>query len=188
MDFNSVHRQFTAVLNRFVSSRVSNQDDVADILQEIFIKISSNIHLLNSEEKLKSWIFTISRNAITDYYRRNSLKKEIRLEDYHNFDMASEQVIDFSAGMESCLAGFIDKLPAQYKQIIIESEINGVSQKVLAKKYNLAYPSLRSRVQRGRAKLKDMLLGCCSIELDRRGNILSASLKNSGEKKCGGCD
>ena len=50
--------------------------------------------------------------------------------------------------------------------------MRGVKQKDLAAKYNLAYPSIRSRVQRGREKFKELLLACCTIESDTRGNIL----------------
>ncbi len=188
MEIATIHNQFSSVLQRFVSSRVSNNDDAQDILQDIFIKISKSIHQLSDEEKLKSWIFTIARNAITDYYRKNANKKEIPLDDHQSYDTAEENDSDFTKGIDSCLSGFIQKLPHRYKEVIIDSEIKGISQKILAEKYDLAYPSLRSRIQRGRAKLKDMLVNCCSIELDRRGNIISASVKKPGENICGACD
>ena len=50
-------------------------------------------------------------------------------------------------------------------------------QKDLVDKYDLAYPSIRSRIQRGRDKLKQILLNCCNVEQDNRGNILEVKRK-----------
>ena len=71
----------------------------------------------------------------------------------------------------------MNKLPDEYREIIIDVELNGVKQKDLAAKYDLAYPSIRSRVQRGREKLKQVLLDCCHIQWDNRGNILEVKSK-----------
>jgi RNA polymerase sigma-70 factor (ECF subfamily) len=63
-----------------------------------------------------------------------------------------------------------------------------VKQKDLAAKYDLAYPSIRSRVQRGREKLKQILLECCHVKWDNRGNILDVVSRPACEKgKAGNC-
>lgn len=90
-----------------------------------------------------------------------------------------ETDLDTSEGLDCCLIKFIERLPEDYRDIIMDSEIHGIKQKDLTEKYSLAYPSIRSRVQRGRSKLKEMLLDCCSIELDRRGNIMNVTSKKS---------
>ena len=64
--------------------------------------------------------------------------------------------------------------------------MKGVKQKDLVSKYNLAYPSIRSRVQRGREKLKQILLECCHIKWDNRGNILDVASRAKCEKDMGG--
>ena len=66
-----------------------------------------------------------------------------------------------------------------------EAEIHGRSQKELAEHYGMAYPSMGSRVQRGRERLRQLLLNCCHIQTDRSGNVLDVK-SNEG---CGGpCD
>lgn len=72
----------------------------------------------------------------------------------------------------------IDELPDDYKSIIIDSEIKGIAQKELSEKYKISYPAMRSRVQRGREKLHKMMLNCCIIQTDSRGNILEAFKKD----------
>lgn len=188
MEVNKIHSQFHNLLYKYIAVRIKNSDDAADILQEVFIKISSKLNSLADGEKLKSWIFAITRNAIIDYYRKNAKNKKTDLTDKIINETKGESDIDTTKGLDKCLKGFIQKLPKEYRDIIIDSELNGIKQKDLAEKYDMAYSSVRSRVQRGRNRLKEMLLNCCKIEADSRGNILEASSKNSCGSDCEDCN
>jgi RNA polymerase sigma-70 factor (ECF subfamily) len=187
MEIKSIHNQFHKILFNYISVRVNNSDDAADILQEVFIKIAAKLNSLTDNEKLKSWIFAITRNAIIDYYRKNANSKRADITEKIINEVKAETDIDATKGLDKCLKGFIQKLPEEYRDIIIDSELKGIKQKDLAEKYNLAYPSVRSRVQRGRSRLKEMLLNCCKIEADSRGNILEATSKNNCGDACGDC-
>src|ERR1043166_5062645 len=56
----------------FIRKRVADQESAEDILQDVFLKIHTNIATLRSEEKLESWVFQIARNLIIDYARRKT--------------------------------------------------------------------------------------------------------------------
>jgi RNA polymerase sigma-70 factor, ECF subfamily len=171
MEITSIHREFHTVLHNYVAKRVNNLADVEDLVQEVFVKI--NDRQPESKEKLKSWLFTVTRNTIIDFYRKNK-GKGLSLDDIALDNLREEEAFDQTKELEGCVHRFIEQLPDEYREIIIDSELKGVKQKDLSEKYNLAYPTVRSRVQRGRARLKQMFLDCCRIELDKRGNILSA--------------
>jgi len=185
MEINSIHHQFHNVLYDYISARINNRDDAADILQEVFIKIATNLSSLTDGQKLKNWIFAIARNAIIDYYRKKANGNKTEITDKIIQELEAEPPTDTTKGLDKCLIAFIQKLPKEYREIIVDSELKGIKQKDLAEKYNLAYPSVRSRVQRGRTRLKDMLLNCCKIEADSRGNILKATRKNNCGEVCG---
>ena len=74
-------------------------------------------------------------------------------------------------------------MPEKYKQAIILTEYEGLTQK-LAEKLGLSLSGAKSRVQRARLKLKELLLNCCHFELDRFGNILEYHHKS---KACNFC-
>lgn len=188
MEVKKIHSEFNSMLYNFINSRVDNSDDAADILQEVFIKIAAKIETLQEDEKLKSWIFAITRNAIIDYYRKSANRKKTELTEKVINEIKDVDDRDATMGLDKCLKGFIQKLPEEYRDVIIDSELKGIKQKDLAVKYNLAYPSIRSRVQRGRSKLKEMLLKCCSIEADSRGNILEVKSKDNCGTECGDCE
>jgi RNA polymerase sigma-70 factor (ECF subfamily) len=188
MEINAIHKQFHKTLHNYIAIRVNDSDDAADILQEVFIKIAYRLDSLSHEEKLRSWIFTITRNSIVDYYRKNASQKKTELTEKIINEAEDEDDVDVTKGLDKCLKGFIQQLPERYRDIIVDSEIKGIKQKDLVEKYNIAYPSVRSRVQRGRSHLKDLLLNCCTIEADDRGNVLAATPKDNCGSGCEDCD
>lgn len=178
MQVRDIYSQFHQVLLTFIKSRVNNHHDAEDILQNVFIKVTTGLEDLQRKEKLQSWIYAITRNAIIDYYRANAGKKDLLVAEEQIADsFTDEEYNDTTKGLDCCLVGFVNQLPDEYRDIIIDVEMNGVKQKDLTDRYNLAYPTIRSRVQRGREKLKQILLECCHIQWDSRGNILDVQSK-----------
>src|SRR5687767_1319310 len=81
MEVTSIYKQFHSELLGFVKSKIPSNEDAEDILQNVFIRISSNVDKLNDDVKLKNWIFTITRNAIIDYYRVSATKRKVAVVD-----------------------------------------------------------------------------------------------------------
>jgi RNA polymerase sigma-70 factor, ECF subfamily len=186
MELAAVYTQFHQVLLGFIKSKVNNHQDAEDLLQNVFIKVSNSMGDLNRKEKLQSWIYAIARNAVIDYYRTNASKKSLAIEGDISDSFTNEEYNDTTKGLDCCLIDFVNQLPDEYRDIIIDVELRGVKQKDLAEKYDLAYPSIRSRVQRGREKLKQILLQCCHIKWDNRGNILDVVSRPACEKEPSG--
>ena len=182
-----IYIDFNKTLLAFIKSKVRNSEDAKDILHNVFLKIALNIHTLSSSEKLQNWLYRITRNAIIDYYRSKSGKTSVEIESVLIEDLEDEQNEEVLGVMEKCVKPFINKLPEKYKEILFESEIEGIKQKDLSDKHNLSYPSLRSRVQRGRGKLKDLFLDCCKIEQDSRGGLIGITAKNNCDTDCFEC-
>lgn len=185
MEITGLYTQFHSSLLSFIRSKIRSREDAEDILQNVFVKISSNVDKLSDEQKLKSWIFTITRNTIIDYYRVNASHKKIPVDNEIEETILDEEYLDSTKGLDQCMTSMINLLPDEYKSIIIDAELNGIKQKDLAEKYGMAYPSMRSRVQRGRERLKQLFYNCCHIQTDSLGNVIQAI----GRKDCDGpCD
>jgi RNA polymerase sigma-70 factor, ECF subfamily len=189
MELAEVYTKFRKSLFSYINSKINNREDAEDILQNVFVKMTSNIEKLSDKEKVQNWLYRITRNTIIDYYRVNANRsRTLELKEQLPNHLTDDHYEDNTKGMDKCLTGFIKELPDEYKSIIIDSEIKGISQKNLAEKYNLAYPTLRSRVQRGRERLHKMLVNCCTIKTDTRGNILEATLKDDCNSQCNSCN
>jgi len=187
MEVTTIYKQFNSELLGYVRSKVRSKEDAEDILQNVFIRISSNVDKLTDGLKLKNWIFTITRNAIIDYYRVNANKRKIAVSTEIDENILDTEDPDPTKGLDQCMNTMIQLLPEEYRDIIMDSEIKGVKQKDLAEKYHIPYPSMRSRVQRGRERLKQLFYNCCHIETDNLGNIVEAKGRTDCDGPCKPC-
>jgi RNA polymerase sigma-70 factor, ECF subfamily len=187
MEIGAIYSELHKSLLAYIKSKIRSKEDAEDILQNVFIKISVNINSVSDDKKLTGWIYTITRNAIIDYYRSHASKRNNSLDENLEELLPEENSIDDTKGLDQCLGGMIAQLPDDYKTIITDAELKGISQKELAEKYNMPYPTVRSRVQRGRERLKQLLTNCCHIESDKHGNILDVNKKSNCDDACNSC-
>lgn len=181
--FSTLWEEFSAPLKSFIKKRIPNEHDTEDILQEVFSKIHSNMGGLKDDSKIHAWVYRIKRNAIVDYYRKKN--KPVELIELTE-DLTNVPDDDLSANEEivSCLKAMINYLPEKYKQAIILTEFQNLTQKELSERMGLSLSGAKSRVQRARAMLKETLLGCCNLEFDRLGNIIDYTYKTKDCKFC----
>ncbi|PKA84176.1 RNA polymerase sigma (SigZ) subunit [Ulvibacter sp. MAR_2010_11] len=166
----------------YVRSRVRNQEDAEDITQEVFFKLAKSNN--NGIDNLKSWVYTIAKNTITDYYRKRQLETYSIEKDVY-FD--SDPIDDAGLELSDCIRAFVNQLPEEYRDIMILSELKDIPQKEIASRLNINYVTVRSKVQRGRKKLKQLLEGCCSILQGGKGSIMGFESK-TGTNKTSWCD
>jgi len=163
----SLYETFNERLSQFIRKRVSNEDDARDILQDVFLKIHSRIDTLENRDKIEIWIYRIARNAIIDHYRARRVT--IAADDTLP---AGEVEDDMHRKLASGLGAMIDRLPEQYREALRLTELEGLTQKELAERFALSLSGAKSRVQRARKMLRDLLMQCCHFELDRYGTVI----------------
>ena len=168
-------------LKAFVVKKIRDEDAAKDLVQEVFIKVHSKLHTLDDPQKINAWIFQITRNSINDYFRARKKNSFSPMPDEMIAPVFSENETN---QLSKCMLPMINLLPDKYKEALTLSEIEGVSQKELARQLDLSYSGTKSRVQRGRTKLKELFLECCVVSTDKYGNVIEFK-----KKKCvDGCD
>ncbi len=164
----------------YVKKRINSQEDAEDLTQEIFLKLAkSNI---NSIDNVKSWVYTIAKNTITDYYRKKKVYTEEVNEETIKDEYNDDNIVQELSG---CITAYVEKLPEDYIEIMRLSELEDIPQKEIAEKLNMNYVTVRSKIQRGRKKLKAIFSDCCTIIQGAKGSILDYE-KNNGCSD--GCD
>lgn len=154
----------------FILSKVKNEDEANDILQDVFMKIHLNLDKLENKERIEPWVYQIARNRINDHFRKNKFTI-----DTHELDLADETIEPKNNWrFAKCMASFIKHLPQKYNEALTFVEMNNLSQWQLADKLNISYSGAKSRVQRGRELLKQYFSKCCDVSTDKYGNIVSA--------------
>ncbi|CAL2080618.1 sigma-70 family RNA polymerase sigma factor [Tenacibaculum sp. 190524A02b] len=156
----------------YVKKRVRNQEDAEDLTQDVFLKLSKSNK--NGVDNLKSWIYTIAKNTITDYYRKKQLEtNSIEDDTFLNHDEQEDASIELG----KCVNSFIDQLPEEYRELMTLSELQEVPQKEIAEQLNMNYVTVRSKIQRGRKKLKELFEGCCTVLQGGKGSIIGFKSK-----------
>jgi RNA polymerase sigma-70 factor, ECF subfamily len=79
----------------------------------------------------------------------------------------------------------IYSLPEPYREALVLTEFDGLSQQQLAERLGISLSGAKSRVQRGRQQLKEMLHECCTFEFDRRGKVIDCTPRT--KTKCAEC-
>lgn len=182
IDITKIQSDFGDHLFNFIKSKVASQQDAEDIYQDILYKILNKSDQLKNTQSLKSWLFTIARNQIIDYYRAK--KNLADIDDLPLSAISEGDKLQVYDELEGCLTGFINQLEEDDKQLITLSEINGYSQKELAETLNINYVTLRSKIQRGRTKIRKMIMDGCQIDQDSLGGLIDCSPKH-GSSVCG---
>jgi RNA polymerase sigma-70 factor (ECF subfamily) len=169
--------QFHTRLRRFIASRLPDDDDADDILQDVFVRIHTNLERVRDVDKLESWVYQIARNSIIDYYRSRrpgASLPELPVEDEHPEPDAAESMAPY-------LREIVQSLPEPYREALLLTDYQGLSQKELAERLGISFPGAKSRVQRARQKVRDILLACCHFEFDVRGMVCCY------RERCCGC-
>ena len=161
---------FHTPLLQFVRRRVADKASAEDILQDVFLKAHTHIDTLSDTAKLQSWLYQLTRNAVIDHYRRTRVTITIS-EDVPAF--AQEDENDAVAQLTPAVKAMVAELPDIYHEALRLTEYEGLTQKELAERLGISVSGAKSRVQRARQMLRQMLLDCCHFELDRRNAIIS---------------
>jgi RNA polymerase sigma-70 factor (ECF subfamily) len=166
-------------LGQFIRSRVADPATAQDILQDVFVKIQKRLGQLQDPAKLEGWIYLIARNAIIDYYRTRKETVEVP-------DTLPAEPDSHDGEVEELKAAFrrmIYNLPEPYREAVVLTEFDGLTQQALADRLGISLSGAKSRVQRGRSQLKQMLDECCTFEFDQRGKVIDCTPRAKA-----GCD
>ena len=174
--------EFAGKLGQFIRSRVSDPATAEDILQDVFVKIQARLDRLEDPDKLESWVYLIARNAVIDHYRTRKettgIPESLPAEPPEN-DPEME-------GLKAAFRRMIYSLPDPYRDALVLTAFEGLTQKELARRLGVSLSGAKSRVQRGRAQLKQMLHECCAFEFDRRGRVIECTPREKAScKECG---
>ena len=172
--------QLSGELRQFIGRRVGNDALADDLLQETFVRIHNGIGRLRDQDRMLPWVYRIARSTIADHFRRQAARAVDRAEAEASQNEAPD---NYNAEVHRWLARMIGELPPTYRAAMELNERGDLTQQEIAAQLDLSVSGAKSRIQRGREMLKDMLLQCCHLDFDRFGNVVDYGRRNA----CGGC-
>jgi len=157
---------YEAELRRFLYSRVPDQAQAEDLLQETFLKALREGSRFCALENSRAWLFRVMRNALIDYQRTHKLHDDLPdgLPEPVEID---EPVVNLSR----CLPAALKSLNKEDREIIDQCDLEGMDQQQYAELKGLGLPAAKSRIQRARKRLKLALHDACHVIYDEQGRV-----------------
>jgi len=183
LDPSTLWEDFGPPLRGFLARRVPPGIDADDLLQEVFLRVIRHLSTLRSTDRPEAWLFQIARNALRDSLRAR-LRRDGRTDALESDELAAEPDPASDRGAEAelapCLTSMVDRLAEPYRTAITLTSMQGVSQADAARQLGVSISGMKSRVQRGRTQLREMLVTCCAIAVDVRGGVSDFHLREAG--------
>ena len=169
-----------ANLRAFVASRVDDPELAADITQDVIVRsIASGA--LDRVDNPAAWLYRSARNAVIDHYRTRRQHASVDVLDAWPTHDGDSTPNDATRELSRCLQPMLDQLPSAAREALVRVDVDGQTQLRAARDLGLSLSGMKSRVQRARRELKELLEQCCAVDVDRRGGV--ADYRPSG----GGC-
>jgi RNA polymerase sigma-70 factor, ECF subfamily len=164
-ELENIWNEFAGKLRQFIRGRVTDGVEAEDLLQDVFAKLQSRLDEIRDPAKLRGWLFLVARNAIIDHYRTRKdtspLTESLPADVWEHETEAKE--------LNRVFHQILNSLPAPYREALILTQFEGLTQQELAKRLGISVSGAKSRVQRGREQLKELLLEYCHREFSRFG-------------------
>jgi RNA polymerase sigma-70 factor (ECF subfamily) len=171
-----IWNDFNGKLKGFILKKVQDESIANDILQDVFLKIIDHSDTVSKAKNMQQYIYRIAKNTIIDHFR-NVNRENNRTANAIFFSEEETGSLNTTIA-ECCIRPFIDQLPKKYQEALIKTEFEHLSQLQLASTLNISYSGAKSRVQRGKEKLKALILACCNFPSDAYGNLQPAESKD----------
>ncbi|WP_017730141.1 RNA polymerase sigma factor SigZ [Nafulsella turpanensis] len=174
-----VFLEYEEKLKAFIRKRIPDEEESKDLLQQVLLKLYRHCEKLPEVKNMQAWVYQVSRNALNDYFKEAARRKsthqplqvELQLEGVEE-DRLQKEMVEY-------VRPLIALLPLKYARPLIMSDLEGYSQQQVADHLGISLSGAKSRVQRAREKLREIIIECCLLELDRNGKLLSLDIKDS---------
>jgi len=180
MPFEAVDREFRPKLLRYLAGLVGS-NEAADLTQVTMLKVSRHLAEFRGESSLATWIYRIATNVAFDRLRQREPER-VSLDDAMEDDavtgvpdalqVASTETAAVRRQMSACVREFVDALPAHYRLVLVLSDIEGLTNSEIAGVAGVSLETVKIRLHRARATLRERLRAGCAIGRDDRNEVV----------------
>jgi RNA polymerase sigma-70 factor (ECF subfamily) len=185
-NFPAVYDEFHLKILHYVRRMVGEQD-AEGVTQVVFEKVHRRLDQFKGDSSLATWIYRIATNSSLDRLKSATHRRSAAgplapfpLETAEatpgvaaglsQKPQPPEQKI-IRAEMQSCIREFVDRLPPDYRTIIILNELEGFTNRELAGILQISMAAAKMRLHRARAQLKQSLEQGCDFYHDEQSEL-----------------
>jgi RNA polymerase sigma-70 factor, ECF subfamily len=165
-------------LKGYLRHRTGDAALADDVLQEVFLKAAGQGTSFCSFENPRAWLYQVARNALVDQYRTarplDEMPDELIAE-----EASTTAPVD---ALAECLERVLAELPPGDAEIIRRCDLQGMKLQAFADAAGLTLVAVKSRIQRARRRLRQLLVGNCKVLLDDAGRVCCHTPRPAGPK------
>ena len=175
LDFENIYADFQPKILRYLS-HLTGDREAEDLTQEVFVKASRALETFRGDSQLSTWLYRIATNTAIDKIQSSSFRQNARESTLD--ESCDAQTKDIWSGEESpaieqillqkdrfhCFSSFVQKLPLNYRMVVMLSEMEEMTCKEIAEILGVSQAAVKIRLHRGRARLLQELKANCRSE------------------------
>lgn len=165
--YNEIVARYKDRLTNYIYRYVGNYDDCDDIVQDTFVKVYTSKHLYKEIAKFSTWIYTIAINLAKTKLVKAQKYKTFSISDVYDdenkdFDLPDEayggpEVDVNSKFLSAHIQKALDKINENYRELVVLRDIEDFSYEEIVDMTGLPMGTVKSRINRGREKLQELL-------------------------------
>jgi RNA polymerase sigma factor (sigma-70 family) len=156
--FAELYDEFMPKVFRYISYKMNDQQITEDLTSTVFEKALLSFDKYSSDKgAFSTWIFSIARNTLIDYYRTNKVKQQVSLDEaieVPSRDLSPQEEVEKKAEQE-CLRGCLSRLPEDDQEIIRLKFAGEFNNRQIAKMLGLSESNVGVRLFRAVKKLRE---------------------------------
>ena len=163
--FEILVQRYKNPLTNFVFRFLGDYDACTDVVQETMIKVYRYKDNYSSVAKFSTWIYTIAGNLARTEYRRRKRRSFVSINDYgeeeKTYDIPDESyrpdLMTDTGIKDKLIQDALLKVKEVFREVVILRDIQGLSYEEISEITGLNEGTVKSRINRGRAKLQELL-------------------------------
>ncbi|GAF03711.1 RNA polymerase sigma factor [Saccharicrinis fermentans] len=158
--FDTIYGMLSKRLCRFVRYSINNNEDVQEIVQEVFIKLWNERENLNLNKSFEAFVFTITKNKIHDYLRKTLQEKkyiESIIQNYSFQDNELEDIVNFRE-TDATIKKLIGMLPERRRKAFVLSRFGGKSYREISALMDISENTVDTHIRKALTFLKEGLI------------------------------
>ncbi|MDD6488274.1 MAG: sigma-70 family RNA polymerase sigma factor [Clostridia bacterium] len=158
-DMEKIYSEYHEKVLHYITQKVPNPHDAEDLVSCVFLKVYQKLETFDGNKaSVSTWIYTITRNTVIDFYRTAKAFSEIP-ETLANDYSVDEKLINEET--LEILYSALKRLDERSRDIIILHYYSGITLKEIARRMNMSYANVKVTHNKALNKLKKFMPGIC---------------------------
>jgi RNA polymerase sigma-70 factor (ECF subfamily) len=157
VSFNSLVDRYKDRLMNVIGRMLSSTEEAEDIVQETFVRVYQHRSSFNFQHCLSTWIYTIGLNLARNELRKRRKFKFLDITEMQGGEPELSVEMKMPTRLPETIDAAVKRLPSRYREAFILRDVEEMPYEEVAKVLDVPLGTVKSRVNRARLMLRDIL-------------------------------